>query len=308
MDPSIDPPNIRPDGAAGPPSACEIIRPEVQSAPFVYCAPHSGLYYPPDLLAATRLALHTLRSSEDSFADRLFAAVKSLGAPLIRTNYARAYVDCNRAADELDPALFDGPVGMSVDRNSERVRVGLGVIPAVVSGGQRIYARSLPADEAARRLSRVYEPTHRALRQVLDVTVQRFGCAVLIDCHSMPSGVTLGRRSPRQTSDMVLGDAHGRACAPELTALAARTLQDMGYKVELNSPYAGGFNTRHYGRPRDGRHALQVEINRALYMDEWRMTPNARFDRIANDMTALARALHRIPVEDLKPAAPLAAE
>lgn len=308
MDPRICPPRPRPDDKAGPPPPCEIFHPETQTAPFVYCAPHSGLYYPPDLLAATRLPLHTLRSSEDSFADRLFASVCGLGAPLIRANYARAYLDCNRAADELDTALFDGPVGVPVSPRSDRVRVGLGVIPAVVSGGQRIYARSLPAATARQRLAHVYEPTHRALRQVLDATFQHFGCAVLVDCHSMPSGVTLGRRTPRQTSDMVLGDAHGLACAPELTALAARTLRDMGYKVELNSPYAGGFNTRHYGRPAVGRHALQIEINRALYMDEWRMSPNARFDRIAEDMKTLARALHRIPAEDLKSVPPLAAE
>lgn len=297
-------------GATGEPGPFRLTRPARHRVPFVYNAPHSGTYYPPEMLAQSRLPLPVLRSSEDSFADRMFAAAPDHGAPLLRANYARAFVDTNRSPDEIDPTLFDGQVDIPVNTRSERVQAGLGVIPAVVTGGKRIYGSRLPASEATHRINRIYTPHHDQLRALLRDTYASFGCTVLIDCHSMPSGATLGRNGPRQFSDIVLGNVHGQSCAPVIAVTAAETLRNLGYRVALNTPYAGGYNTRTYGRPDAGCHALQVEINRALYMDEARFEPTDGFETVARHMEQLIEALHAIPVQDLarQRPAPLAAE
>ncbi len=279
--------------------------------PFVYNAPHSGTFYPPEFLGASRLPLSALRSSEDSFADRLFARAPQLGAPMLRVNYARAYVDTNRGPTEIDTRLFDGDLPVAANARSDRVRAGLGLIPSVVAAGQKIYDGRLPAAEAITRIERVYRPAHRQLDALIEETVAAFGCMVLIDCHSMPSGTTLGRDAPRQASDVVLGDAHGQSCAAIVADVAAATLRDCGYRVALNAPYAGGYNTHCYGRPDAGRHALQIEINRALYMDERRFEPTGDFSRVRADMERLMEALHAIPRDALAPRRarpPLAAE
>ncbi|RMF07963.1 MAG: N-formylglutamate amidohydrolase [Alphaproteobacteria bacterium] len=293
------------------PPPFEVISPERQSTPFVYNAPHSGTYYPPELLARTCLTLPELRSSEDSYADRLFATAPGKGAPMLRVNYARAYVDTNREPTELDARMFHGPLPVAANPHSERVRAGLGLIPGVVAGRQHIYRERLPPADVITRIDRVYRPVHQQLQQLMDTTFARFGCAVLIDCHSMPSGITLGRQAPRQSADIVLGDAHGRSCARVVADVAATTLRRLGYQVAVNVPYAGGYNTHFYGRPSAGRHALQIEINRALYMDERSYELTAGFTRLCGDMERLIDALHAIPVGALHPPtsqSPLAAE
>lgn len=282
-------------GDANAPPVFLVHRPARQTAPFVYNTPHSGRYYPPDLLAATHLTESALRSSEDCMVDRLFAAAPTLGAPLFAVQYARAYVDCNRERHELDPALFDGPLPADANVRSDRVRAGLGTIPAVVAANRAIYRRPIPIEDGLARIARVYEPTHDGLSALLAETRESFGHVVLIDCHSMPSGRTFGRFAPRQRDDIVLGDCHGQSCAPELSRAAAAILRELGYQVALNIPYSGGYNTQHYGRPRFGMHALQIEINRALYMDERSYNPTARFERVAEDLARFMERLHALP-------------
>jgi N-formylglutamate amidohydrolase len=265
----------------------DIVAPREQILPLVLASPHSGVDYPPDLLAASRLDPLTLRRSEDSFVDEIFLEAPLLGAPLLRARFARAYLDANREAWELDPAMFEDTLPDFVNHGSPRVRAGLGTIARIVASGEDIYAKKLRFADAVGRVERLYKPYHRALAQLLDGTRRRFGYYVLLDCHSMPSAAERGRGRV----DVVLGDCHGTACAPGIVDAAHRFLSQRGYAVLRNSPYAGGFTTSHYGRPREGGHALQIELNRGLYMDERTIARKPAFRRVAADMAALIATL-----------------
>ncbi len=249
-----------------PGQAYEILAPSAQTKPLVLASPHSGNRYPADFLAAARLDARALRKSEDCFVDEIFADAAALGVPLIRALFPRAFLDVNREAYELDPEMFADALPAYVNTRSPRVAAGLGTIARVVANGEDIYRDKLRFAEALRRIALYHAPYHAALRQLVDATRARFGHAVLIDCHSMPSpgaGDRGGRRA-----DFVLGDCFGHSCAPAVITAAERFLRGLGYTVSRNSPYAGGYTTRHYGRPRQGVHALQIEISRDLYMDE----------------------------------------
>jgi N-formylglutamate amidohydrolase len=276
-------------GAAPP--ACDVALPAQQTVPFVFNSPHSGRYYPPDFLASTSLDKNEIRRSEDLLVDRLFLPVVRLGAPLVSAVYPRAYLDVNREPYELDPKMFVGRLPPYANVRSLRVAGGLGTIPRVVSDSANIYKEPLPVEEALRRIDRIYRPYHDTLRRLLAHTHVGFGLAILIDCHSMPSSIRGG--PSRARPDFVLGDRFGASCMPELTDCAAATLQRLGYTICRNKPYAGGFITEHYGRPARGLHALQIEINRGLYMDEFRLKPNEGFVRLSADLGALAAALLR---------------
>jgi N-formylglutamate amidohydrolase len=265
----------------------EVLAPREQSIPLVLASPHSGCDYPSDLIAASRLDPLTLRRSEDSFVDEIFGGGPRLGAPLLRARFARAYLDPNREAWELDPAMFEDALPDYVNHGSVRVKAGLGTIARVVASGEDIYARKLRFADAVARIERLYKPYHRALAQLLEGTRRRFGYYLLLDCHSMPSAAERGRGRV----DVVLGDCHGASCAPELVETAQRFLAARGYAVVRNAPYAGGFTTHHYGRPADGGHALQIELNRGLYMDERLIERKPQLDRVTADMTALVGAL-----------------
>jgi N-formylglutamate amidohydrolase len=271
----------------------EVLMPREQTLPLVLSSPHSGDRYSRDFLASSRLDLSILRRSEDSFVDELFEAAPRLGAPLLRALFPRAYVDPNREPYELDPGMFEDELPGYANTRSPRVAVGLGTIPRVVANGTDIYNEKLVFSEALSRLRTHYWPYHRALGGLIDGTKSRFGYCVLVDCHSMPSA---GRENCGYSSrvDVVLGDCHGGACAPLVADTAARVLKSLGYLVARNRPYAGGHVTRHYGRPRQAVHALQVEINRGLYMDEDRIRPNTGMTRIARDMQQLMAALAAI--------------
>lgn len=248
--------------------AFEIDEPTGPSVPVVFNAPHSGTHYPRDLVRRSRLDRMTLRRSEDTFVDTLFKPVTALGAPLVRANFPRVYVDLNRDASELDPTMFSGPLAVSVNADTPRVAGGLGVIARVVGERQEIYDATLPAEEATFRLNRFYHPYHSTLAARLGAEVSRFGVAVLVDCHSMPSGaVRTLDDTQQQKPDIILGDRYGTSCAPQLTDELARLLSQAGLLVGRNRPYAGGFITEHFGRP-PTVHAVQIEINRALYMNE----------------------------------------
>jgi len=275
----------------------DVQQPAARSLPLILASPHSGADYPADFLAASRLDPLALRRSEDSFVDELFGAAPRLGAPLLSARFPRAYVDVNREAYELDPSMFCDALPGFVNAGSARVRIGLGTIARVVAGGEEIYAEKLNFQEVQRRIERLYRPYHQALRRLVEETEARFGGYLLLDCHSMPSGV--GPGCGQSWADIVLGDCHGGACAPEILETARRFFAERGFSVAINAPYAGGFTTDHYGRPGLRRHALQIEINRALYMNErnYRRRPN--FTRLAQDLTELVLRLGRAAQECL---------
>jgi len=283
--------------------ALEIVAAEQQRTALVLASPHSGSTYPPDLLAASRLDPLSLRRSEDSYVDEIFAGAPALGAPLLKARFARAYLDPNREPFELDPAMFEDALPDFVNRHSPRVRVGLGTIARVVASGEEIYARKLRFAEALQRIERLYRPYHRALGQLVEATRNRFGFYVLLDCHSMPSTTLPARGNlARARVDIVLGDCHGTSCDPIVSDTAQRFLVDKGYAVVRNAPYAGGFTTTHYGKPGDGGHCLQIEIGRSLYMDERSYERKPFFVHLAKDMRDLAAALARIDATLLRPA------
>ncbi|MDX5359670.1 MAG: N-formylglutamate amidohydrolase [Alphaproteobacteria bacterium] len=256
----------------------EVLRPQAQTAPIVLSSPHSGDVYPAEFTAATALDPLALRTSEDAFVDDLFAGGIALGMPMVRATFPRAYLDVNREAYELDPAMFADPLPPHVNTRSARVAGGLGTIARRVGGGRTIYRRKLSFAEAEARIARCYRPYHAALSALLAETRDTFGAAVLIDCHSMPSvggfsDLDAGEARP----DVILGDRHGTACAPDLIDRAEEAFRSLGLSVARNRPYAGGFNTQHYGRPGERVHAFQIEVRRDLYMDETRIEPTAGY-------------------------------
>jgi N-formylglutamate amidohydrolase len=261
---------------AGP---IDVFRPESQSAPVVFASPHSGRDYRPEFIAQSGLDATALRRSEDAFVDQLFRRAPDFGAPLIRANFPRAYVDANREAYELDPRMFTGALPDYVVTRSPRIAAGLGTIARVVANGEEIYAAPLSFSDARDRIEGTHRPYHKALKGLIGETRQAFGGCLLVDCHSMPSNVT-GSRSDYPLGDVILGDCHGTAAAPAMTALAEHLLKELGFSVTRNRPYAGGYTTRHYGRPRTGVHVLQIELNRALYLDEAAIAPLPAMDHI----------------------------
>ncbi|MGO4388179.1 N-formylglutamate amidohydrolase [Microvirga sp. 2YAF29] len=257
--------------------------PTGQTIPFVFNAPHAGAIYPAAFLAASRLDPMALRRSEDAFVDELFSSVPDLGAPLLAARFPRAYLDLNREPYELDSRMFDGRLPPFANTRSMRVAGGLGTIPRIVADGQEIYQSRLPVDEALHRIEWLYKPYHRTLRGLVRRTAETFGQAILIDCHSMPSSSV--SRDDGIKADIVLGDRYGTSCATLLIDLVEAALRGRGYTVIRNKPYAGGFITEHYGEPALGRHALQIEINRALYMDERAMQKKPGFGALSADLS-----------------------
>ncbi len=272
--------------------AFEIRVPGRLALPLVVASPHSGDHYPPDLLAATRLDALELRRSEDFLVHELIGAAPDLGAAFIRARFPRAYVDVNREPYELDPALFDETLPDYANQRSPRVAAGLGTIARVVASGQEIYAHRLGVAEALQRIERCYVPYHRALAGLIEQVRARFGFCILLDCHSMPTiREQFDPASAAIRAEVVLGDGHGTTAHPELVSAAAALLDDEGLVVSLNAPYAGGFITRHYGRPDSGVQALQLEIARRLYMDEGRLVATTGFARVQRTVEALIRRL-----------------
>jgi N-formylglutamate amidohydrolase len=246
-----------------------LAEPAVRSAPFLFASPHSGRLYPPSFLRASRLDPLVLRRSEDAFVDEFFAAVPQHGAAFLTAQFPRAYLDVNRSEAELDSAMFESGHGTPAGTRTARVAAGLGVIPRVVRDGVEIYRGLLPVAEAAFRLNSFYRPYHEAVQREVGRIQGLFGVAVVIDCHSMPP-VARGY-------DVVVGDRHGTAAAPELSGFVERSLRALGFSVGRNTPYAGGHTTSLYGRPSTGLHAVQIEVNRGLYLDEKRMEKTAGF-------------------------------
>jgi N-formylglutamate deformylase len=271
----------------------DLLLPERQSVPFVFASPHSGRLYPHSFVESSRLNPTVLRRSEDAFVDELFACAAQLGAPMIAARFPRAFLDVNRAPGELDTAMFDGVLPMAVETPGVRVNSGLGVIPRVVRDGAEIYRGKLPPAEAQERLTHLYRPYHAKLSAMIEETRARFGTAVLIDCHSMPSAAAI--------PDIVLGDRYGMSAAHALMRRAEQAFDRHGFGTTRNTPYAGGYCTHLYGRPMLGVHALQIEINRALYLDEERIEATSRFANVAEriagalgELTAIDANLLRV--------------
>jgi N-formylglutamate amidohydrolase len=277
----------------------EILEPAEGSSAVVFNSPHSGRIYPPNFLAISRLDHTTLRRSEDFFVDELIAGVVRRGHPVMRAHFPRCYVDVNREPYELDPRMFEGRLPSFANTRSMRVAGGLGTVARVVGDAQEIYDRRLPVDDALRRIETLYKPYHRALRRLFTRIHRDFGAAVLIDCHSMPS--TAGSKDERPRADVVIGDRYGTSCAGIISDVIDTTLRSLGYTVSRNKPYAGGFITEHYGNPAVGLHAIQVELNRSLYMDEKHYSRSETFTRVADDIDTLADNLAAIPLEELRP-------
>lgn len=277
----------------------EILEPAEWRGPVAFNSPHSGCVYPRAFLAAARLDLAVLRRSEDCFVDELLVGVVALGNPLMRAHFPRCFVDVNREPYELDPRMFDGRLPSFANTRSMRVAGGLGTVARVVGDAQEIYDQRIPVDEALRRIEGLYKPYHRALRKLMTRIYRDFGAAVLVDCHSMPSAA--GPRDERPRADIVIGDRYGTSCLGVIADTVEMTLRERGYTVSRNKPYAGGFITEHYGNPAAGLHSVQLEINRALYMDERRLEQSGSFAAVAKDLEAVSDRLNEIARQELLP-------
>jgi N-formylglutamate amidohydrolase len=271
----------------------ELRQPSDQRIPFVFNSPHSGRSYPEAFLQQAQLDPRTIRRSEDCFVDQLFSSAIMLGAPLMVAHFPRAYLDVNREPYELDAKMFLEPLPPYANGHSARVAGGLGTVPRLVGEGQEIYAHKLHIEEALKRIDTIYKPYHALLGDVLVSTRERFGYGVLVDCHSMPTGIRFPESGMRP--DFIIGDRFGTSCAPELAAAAIHLLRELGYVVVHNKPYAGGYITEHYGRPLKQFHALQIEVNRGLYLNEHNYEKKPGFDQLQRDIALFLRDLVSLP-------------
>ncbi|WP_333816990.1 N-formylglutamate amidohydrolase [Tabrizicola sp.] len=252
-----------------------LTRPAARTCPVIFASPHSGRDYRAEFLAQAVLDRQAIRSSEDAFVDELFGMAPGMGAPLLAARAPRAYLDLNRAADELDPAVIEG---ISRAPHNPRISSGLGVIPRVVAGGRAIYRGKLPLAEAEARLRRFWHPYHQALAGLVEEVRAEFGQAVLIDCHSMPHEAIEAHTRPGQPRpEVVLGDRYGATAGREVMERIEAAFAGAGLRVGRNAPFAGAYVAQAYGRPSRGVHVVQVEIDRALYMDEVRVERLAEF-------------------------------
>lgn len=260
----------------------ELHAPDRPLAPILIDSPHSGATYPEAFLRETRLDRRTVRRSEDAHVDALCATAVGRGLTLLRAHFPRAYLDLNREALELDPKMFTGRLPAGANTTSPRVVSGLGTIPRLVSDRDEIYGGPIPIEDGLARIETLWRPYHATLAATLDRLRGRFGAAILIDCHSMPSLPRPAVGDPR--AEIVLGDRHGASCDTRLTDLVSALFREAGYRVARNKPYAGGYITEHYGWPSHGVHALQIEMARSLYMNETTMQTTAGFRRLAADL------------------------
>ena len=264
------------------------------ASPLVFASPHSGRIYPAPMMEASHLDGSAIRRSEDAFVDRLIEAGPAFGASVIAARLARVWLDVNREAWELDPAMFEDELPAYARGGGARVAAGLGAIARIVREGEEIYTRKLSFADARARVEAVHRPYHHGLAALVEAARERHGVAILIDWHSMPAAAARQARTGgggEAGADMVLGDLFGAACSPGVPRLVERVLTDLGYAVARNAPYAGGYTTEHYGRPARRVHALQIEVSRALYLDEAAMAPAAGFAPLKADLERLFAAL-----------------
>lgn len=267
------------------PGVYVIEAPEARGSPLFLNSPHSGDHFPADFLARSQLPRETLRRASDLYVDALARPATKAGIPLMRALLPRSFVDLNREPLELDPRLIAGALPVDANTRSLRVAGGLGTVPRVIGDQIEIYSGKIALDEALRRIEEAYVPYHLRLHRELALRHRHHGRVVLVDLHSMPS--QSGPRPTRPIPDLVLGDRFGASAAPALIEAAEAIGRNLGFRVERNQPYAGGYITEHYGRPALGWHALQIEINRALYMDEMRLEVHSGFGALSDALVAL---------------------
>jgi len=285
----------------------ELRRPAELQVPFLFNSPHSGRCYPRAFLDMSCLDAREIRLSEDRYVDCLFDDVTVLGAAFMVADFPRAYLDVNREAFELDATMFSDSLPDFIPANpTMRVQAGLGCIPRIVAPDKPIYAEKIPVHEALGRVFSIYQPYHVQLRHKMENMKSRFGYAVLVDCHSMPGQLRYYRGE--EQPDIILGDMYGRSCGRVLTRYATMLLEAQGYRVAHNQPYAGGYITAHYGRPLSGYHALQIELNRNLYLNPQSLELTAGFDVLKRNMACFAQALVAIPESSILPESREAAE
>jgi N-formylglutamate deformylase len=263
--------------------------PATAQLPLVLDSPHSGEHYPEDFNHAPPRAV--VRQAEDTHVARLYRGAPRFGATLIEATFPRAYIDANRSLDDLDPAMLADawPVPLAVSRKTEQ---GIGLLWRIARGGAPMYDRKLTVREVQQRIDRWYSPYHAALAAELDGLHRSFGAVWHVNCHSMPAVGDANADDPgRARADFVLGDRDGTTCAPEFTALVADAVRDFGYSVAINDPYKGVEIVRRHGRPGIGRHSLQIELNRRLYMDEDTLAPNAHYPEMERDLERLMEAV-----------------
>lgn len=253
----------------------------------IFASPHSGSIYPPGLLKRSKLSGHQLRRNEDIFIDHLFHSAVDGGAPFLRATFPRVLVDVNRAPNEVSPE-WSIELGLApLDQPTPRAAAGLGVIPTYLSESIAIYPRALEVGDVKARLDTLYRPYHEALRDLLDQSITRFGRALLVDCHSMPGFSQMGARRP----DIILGDRFGKSCHPDTLAQFQELFVHAGYNVGVNYPYAGGFTTAHYGQPIDGIEAIQIEINRDIYVNPVTLAPKSGYVSLMENLRSITRAI-----------------
>lgn len=285
-----------------PKAVFHVFSPKKLQSGVVFASPHSGADYSQSFLSRTILNRHQIRSSEDAFVDQLFASAPAFGVPFLTALAPRAFVDLNRAADELDPALVEG---LKQKRQNPRVASGLGVIPRVVAHGQAIYHGKLSQSEVQNRIDRYWHPYHKALQELLRQAQTQFGQAILVDCHSMPhEAIEAMGHCGGQKPEVVLGDRFGAAASAEVMDQIEEAFIGAGLTVSRNAPFAGAYITQAYGRPSRRQHAVQVEIDRALYMNEDKIEPNGNFAALKALLDSVIAEIAQINGEQM----PLAAE
>lgn len=264
-----------------------IDHPEGWCAGVVFASPHSGSTYPKSLLSQSKLSAHQLRRNEDIYIDHLFQGAVAAGAPFLRALFPRVFVDVNRSESELPPHWAEVIEGAELSQPTPRAAAGLGVVPTYLTESLPIYNR-LPCEADVRaRLTQLYRPYHAALKSLVTDGLTRFGQMLLVDCHSMPGFAVMGARRP----DIILGDRFGTSCHPDTLALFRELFQQAGYSVGINYPYAGGFVTSHYGKPSDGVEAIQIEVNRDLYVNPVTLSPKSGYVQLSNDLKMITRAI-----------------
>lgn len=255
--------------------------------PLVLASPHSGRDYPAAFLATTRLTLAQLRRAEDAFVAELLATAAGHGVPLIAARFGRTWLDLNRDEAELDPAMFVDPLDSHPAQKSGRVAAGLGVVPRIAAHGLEIYAERLRRSEADTRIAEVHRPYHAALAELLAAARAEHGYAVLLDCHSMPTPPPVEGGAPQ----IVIGDLFGVAAAAPLVAVIEAHFRRAGFRVARNAPYAGGYTTARHGQVAAGTHAVQIEIDRSLYMNPTQLVRHMGFARIEQVLSDLVASL-----------------
>jgi N-formylglutamate amidohydrolase len=294
---------------APPQSVFEILAPAQWTTPIVFNSPHSGKVVPQSLLHLSKLSESALRQSEDCYVDELFDGCLVTGAPMLRALLSRAYIDLNREPYEFDARMFEEHLSGHFNTSSPRVACGLGTVPRVVADGLEIYRGRIPLAEAMSRVEHVYRPYHQALATLLNEAHKATGHVLLVDCHSMPNSSVQDLPYLRGRSvDVVLGDRFGASCSPEIIEVAHQYLSNAGLNVLRNRPYAGGFITENHGLPRLGRHAMQIELNRAIYMNEATQQKSRNFAALHKILQDLCASLAEIMAEAMPQQHAIAAE